>query len=411
MMNSTWSRALAVAAVAGFSASTFAQNDFQNRGAPQLGEPQFVGTVYSDGSAVSPGGDVVFSNFSPLLTLVTQDATELMGDDLVITEPGAVGSEILWYSMEVGGYNDCAVPPANTPFDVVTSLWSISDGTEAPNAGNGLGFDFYRPGQPLAPIAGTDCTFTGLPVSAAGTVIEVVCKVSPGIALPGSLFMMTEFDHPDACAGPALGDGVPQNGVSAGRWRSTIPCSAPGIPGDCPNLGIPSECADYGPPPAPAGIGTACHFQFPGLNQLDWLFSGFAAPFQNLGNWRARVVVEGSPWACCDTSTFACSNIQESDCLGVDQVFSEGTLCNNLNPPCSEGGACCDTATGACSGSFASECTGFLEVFTPGGSCSSVVCDTPDNVPTVTQWGMIVMTTLLLVGLTVKFGRRRTVSA
>ena len=78
------------------------------------------------------------------------------------------------------------------------------------------------------------------------------------------------------------------------------------------------------------------------------------------------------------------------------------------SPP--QAGACCDLLTGACVNSFASLCDGYLEVFTPAVSCAEVQCTQPENVPTISQWAMVVLGALLLIGLTLKFGRHRAVA-
>jgi len=126
-----------------------------------------------------------------------------------------------------------------------------------------------------------------------------------------------------------------------------------------------------------------------------------------VGGWMNMVstMVGSDPgvWACCDTSGFSCASSGVWSCQGPDKLFTPGVLCNDLDPPCSQAGACCNLATGQCRASFDSECAGYLEQFTAGATCGEVDCPVPDNVPTVSQWGVFVLCLLFLSGLTIKF--------
>lgn len=121
--------------------------------------------------------------------------------------------------------------------------------------------------------------------------------------------------------------------------------------------------------------------------------------------------------ACCNDATGVCTSLVfEANCLGVNQRWAEGVLCANIFPPC-EGptGACCDTATGQCSdGLTEEECLGPQPSPAGGGvgnvwaqdqDCADIVCGVPP-VPTVTQWGLIIMTLAGLALGSVLFGRR-----
>lgn len=236
---------------------------------------------------------------------------------------------------------------AGSPYDAHTGLWE----------------DLYGDpdiGIPINEISGTGCDFIQVPTGSS----TLTCNIKPGaVTIPADLWSSIEFntDNSGWKIGGALGD----IGWS-GDWFAEF---------------------DY----------------YYGTYGFYW-FGG--CPI--CGTMTMEIVTEGQPWACCDPATFACVNTEETKCAGT---HVEGTLCNDMDPPCSEAGACCDTLTGTCTDSFASLCDGYLEQFTAGESCSAVTCDVPDGVPTVTQWGMVVLAVLLLAGLTVKFGRRNAVTA
>jgi len=417
-MRSKWFSVLAVVVMAAFCVSAFAES---SRDVPAPGPVQFVqlGTISSGGGAAVGGGDIVYDAFG-IYGLANQGyfPTATQADDLVITEPGAVGQNILYYTVLVGGYADAASCPGATPagFDVTVGLWTRTIGTEPANPANTMGFLTLRSNMPKEPIPGTECSFSGVPKAVGGSIVQLQCIITGNVPLPQLMYLVVDTDDPGGqCAGPITTGVPPTNGSSTGRWRAPIGCNTvPCAPTD--------ECASYGPPPlymgvytdfAPPipfpgqGLGPVCHYPFPGpTSQSDYYSIGYANP--TAGNFNLQIVVEGQPWACCDTTTFDCTNVQESDCAGV---WTDGTLCNNLTEPCSAAGACCDTALGVCRDTFESLCAGYLEVFTAGSTCSTVSCPVPPNVPTLTQWGMVTLTVLLLTGLTIKFGRRHTVTA
>jgi len=73
-----------------------------------------------------------------------------------------------------------------------------------------------------------------------------------------------------------------------------------------------------------------------------------------------------------------------------------------------ETGACCDTLNGVCSeGILAGDCVADQRIWTYGASCAEVECVDPTIIPTVTAWGLVVMTLLVMTAGTVMIGRRR----
>lgn len=115
--------------------------------------------------------------------------------------------------------------------------------------------------------------------------------------------------------------------------------------------------------------------------------------------------------ACCDRLTGACSETTETAC-GGNSTFSLGTRC---------GSGVCQPDKGACcvATPFEADCTVTKGVdcvdddpsdnvfvsFSPGSDCAEVACG-PEVIPTVSEWGLVIMALLLLVGAKVYFGRR-----
>jgi hypothetical protein len=106
--------------------------------------------------------------------------------------------------------------------------------------------------------------------------------------------------------------------------------------------------------------------------------------------------------ACCDRLTAACSETTETAC-GGNSTWSLGTRCGAGVCVPDKGACCVQTPFDAtCSVTKGVDCTGF---FTAGVDCSAVAC-APEVIPTVSEWGLVIMALLLLVGAKVYFGRR-----
>ncbi len=177
----------------------------------------------------------------------------------------------------------------------------------------------------------------------------------------------------------------------------------------------------------------------------------------------SEILCEQHRGACCDTSPGAggsgpegvCSNnVLPGDCAGPQQIWAKQTDCANLDPPCLETtGVCCNTLDGTCEEDvYSGQCQGTQRSWTKGMSCTEVTCDarpgaccdqdtfggcsettnaqcqcptcvwhklqTCDQIeclhnaiPTVSQWGLIVMTLMLLIAAKVSFGRRMAIGA
>ncbi len=122
--------------------------------------------------------------------------------------------------------------------------------------------------------------------------------------------------------------------------------------------------------------------------------------------------------ACCDRriadAALRChDDVPESECVidGSGQVsWHKFTRCADLSEPCLEHtGACCDQDPfGTCRDNVpASQCNCTRCLFYKDTPCSEIGC-THDSIPTVSQWGLAIMTLLLLSGAKIYFGRSKT---
>ena len=120
--------------------------------------------------------------------------------------------------------------------------------------------------------------------------------------------------------------------------------------------------------------------------------------------------------ACCNTLAGTCEdNKLAADCSGPQRVFSLDKTCANVTCDAVLG-ACCDHDTfGGCTNLTSAECVPVpgenkLE-WTKGAACANITTCDHVAIPTVSQWGLVVLTLLLLVGAKVYFGRRQSAAA
>jgi hypothetical protein len=363
-MNKTWIRTLSVLAIATFTTAALAQRNATTRQSSVLpaGTPN-LGVFGPNGPGSAGGTTVIYDSTNAFFgSYYRPFIGYLDGDDTGTTFDNVQGGILEAYEITVFGSAtntngaDCPSEAA-LPYDVNTAIWR--DDQSPP--------DVHVSGTPLSAIAGTSCSFVGLPK---GATLTLSCPVS-NVPVNGQYWSTINFSTD--CAGWILGGtGAPAIGFSDDFWAE--------------------DFADGG------------------ATWTFYYFGGFPdAPYSNM--LMTHYGHEAGPDACCNSSTDSCSNQYPGECQGADELYTEGVLCNDLPDLCSDAGACCDTLTGDCRASFASLCTGIFDEFTAGGDCSAITCEGGDNIPTVSQWGMLVLTAVLLTGLTIKFGRRRTATA
>jgi hypothetical protein len=115
--------------------------------------------------------------------------------------------------------------------------------------------------------------------------------------------------------------------------------------------------------------------------------------------------------ACCNVKTALCEdNKLAGECTGEHALFSLDATCANTD--CiAVTGACCDRDTfGGCTYTIQAQCTCPKCEWTKGKLCEDT-CTLHDAIPTVSEWGIVVLTLLLLVGAKVYFGRRQNATA
>lgn len=120
----------------------------------------------------------------------------------------------------------------------------------------------------------------------------------------------------------------------------------------------------------------------------------------------SEIVCKEVTGACCDRLDGFCRNgVLQSECNGTQPTWTLGTECNEVlcDPAV---GACCNTRLGTCSNAvLLADCVGTNRVWTKGDFCSEQTCPDP-FVPTVSHWGLSIMTLLLLIGAKIYFSRR-----
>jgi hypothetical protein len=120
--------------------------------------------------------------------------------------------------------------------------------------------------------------------------------------------------------------------------------------------------------------------------------------------------------ACCSLLKGDCYDYAtEADCLANDPFlqprFSLDQTCANIvcDPAM---GACCDHDTfGGCTDTIYWDCQGGKLEWQKGESCATKKDCFHEGIPTVSEWGLVVLTLLLLVGAKVYFGRRQSAAA
>jgi len=110
--------------------------------------------------------------------------------------------------------------------------------------------------------------------------------------------------------------------------------------------------------------------------------------------------------ACCDTFNGSCQNsVLQADCQGLHRRWTSGTSCDGAS--CiADTGACCDhDPFGPCADDIVlSDCRCATCTWHKLQACPEIEC-APTSIPTVSEWGLAVLTLLLLTGAKIYFGR------
>lgn len=114
--------------------------------------------------------------------------------------------------------------------------------------------------------------------------------------------------------------------------------------------------------------------------------------------------------SCCNTLEGTCTDgVLFADCSGAQRLWTKNGDCGSV--ACDAVlGACCDADPfGSCTDTTAAGCVCDKCTWSKLQSCSTVEC-THNSIPTVSEWGLVVLTLLLLTGAKVYFGRREAVA-
>jgi len=182
-------------------------------------------------------------------------------------------------------------------------------------------------------------------------------------------------------------------------------CTADSCDADagCVNTLICGACCDRAP-----GLGGVCEST---VAEAD---CQGAYQVWTYGATCAEVTCQEIRGACCDSIVGNCQVTLQTDCVGPNRIWTPdvacaevtcdpipGACCNHLNPdPLAAEGICTDGVT-------QSACQGDHLTWTKGVLCSSVPCDPVFQViPTISEWGLVVLALMLLIGAKLYYGRR-----
>jgi len=228
------------------------------------------------------------------------------------------------------------------------------------------------------------------PALGGNTVVNITKKTACGSPIPGG-----------ACCHGITGTCV--DGVSAAECNGPFDtysfnklCSMVG-----PCVAIEGACCDSAP-----GAGGSCSQTTQANCTGQYLTWTPAVECSTV----ACAEVQG---ACCDRLTGSCSSTLQAACNCADCVWTVGGACGST--PCvTIQGACCvqTEQTAECTQTSQAACATLGGTWTRETDCSAVECEplfTP--IPTVSEWGLVIMALMLLVGGKVYFGRRQAVTA
>jgi hypothetical protein len=222
------------------------------------------------------------------------------------------------------------------------------------------------------------------------------CDTSPGAGCPGPEGVCTDGVLPEDCQGAQR------------TWTKNAACAA--VPGTC-NVGAGSCDAagfcNYGH----GKIGAPC------VAASDCDVPGFcsAGKVGDLCSTDAdcnilAATCEEATGSCCNTLAGTCEDdVLQADCSGAQRVWTKLGSCSAVDCDAVLG-SCCDTDPfGGCTDTTSAGCTCSTCVWTKLGSCATTAC-THSSIPTVSEWGLVVLTLLMLTGAKVYFGRREAVA-
>jgi IPTL-CTERM motif len=176
------------------------------------------------------------------------------------------------------------------------------------------------------------------------------------------------------------------NSGDCGRHRGAC-CNAALPGGGCVDDVLPEDCVNVLP-----------------ADQLTWFKNETCAAVEARGDCTEHI------GACCNTLDGTCTNdVLPEDCQGDQREWMKGLLCVDVDCT-SHLGACCDNDTfGGCTETTYADCRCKMCKWNKLRPCAQVECPHPP-IPTVSEWGLVVLTLLLLSGAKIAFKERSRVA-
>jgi len=221
--------------------------------------------------------------------------------------------------------------------------------------------------------------------------LDPPCTAAPSGCCDGATGQCTEGLTAEACAD--LGDQT--------TYYEHIPCALLGEPGFPPRCERHrGACCDHSPGAGgPDDLGLCMDGRYPedcAGAQQTWVKGLLCADLECLE----------TTGACCNTLLSICTDdTLAAECSGAQRVWTVGESCADV--PCDATlGACCDQDPfGGCTETTYAQCQCFMCVWHKLRTCGQIEC-VHNPIPTMSQWGVVVLTLLLLTAAKVYFGRR-----
>lgn len=107
--------------------------------------------------------------------------------------------------------------------------------------------------------------------------------------------------------------------------------------------------------------------------------------------------------SCCNQLDGTCQDaVRQIDCDGLNETWTEGVACPD-DADCRPRGACCNLATSECVElALQGECIDSADQWFPGLTCVQAGCES-EVIPTVSEWGMVILALGLLVAAKAQF--------
>jgi hypothetical protein len=223
------------------------------------------------------------------------------------------------------------------------------------------------------------------------------------------------------CVGKADCDAVPRGADCAfcegcDPWPTVLCATAADCPS--PGAGLPQGTCVPNPPVGCNGDADCPAGQTPCI--IPVMNRGWTLCQSDAECSIAASVCLETPGACCEQVKGTCvDDVLAGDCqegTPLQLVWFKGESCADLEADgrCeADLGACCDRDPfGGCTNTTFNGCPtdGTKNVWTKGILCANIEC-THDAIPTVSAWGLVVLTLLLLTGAKIYFGRRQAAAA